>query len=170
EKEADDAAEVLRKELDKSTKDLLQKARSDKATSTNSVSTASTLVSTASAFSTGGPSVYYNDSQIPALENIYKNPSEEVFINSSYDDKGTEADFTNLENTVNFKLDKSSRAHALFKLQKVWILVDLPKGKREIGTKWVYRNKNDERGVVVRNKARLVALGYRQEEGIDYEE
>ncbi|GJW80366.1 putative ribonuclease H-like domain-containing protein [Tanacetum coccineum] len=170
EKEADDAAEVLRKELDKSTKDLLQKAGSDKATSTNSVSTASTLVSTASAFSTGGPSADYDDSQIPALENIYKNPSEEVFINSSYDDEGAEADFTNLENTVNFKLDKSSRAHALFKLQKVWILVDLPKGKREIGTKWVYRNKNDERGVVVRNKARLVALGYRQEEGIDYEE
>ncbi|GJR39776.1 putative ribonuclease H-like domain-containing protein [Tanacetum coccineum] len=57
-----------------------------------------------------------------------------------------------------------------FKLQKVWILVDLPNGKRAIGTKWVYRNKKDERGVVVRNKARLVALGYRQEEGIDYDE
>ncbi|GKF69039.1 putative ribonuclease H-like domain-containing protein, partial [Tanacetum coccineum] len=39
-----------------------------------------------------------------------------------------------------------------------------------IGTKWVYRNKKDERGVVVRNKARLVAQGYRQEEGIDYNE
>ncbi|GJZ87871.1 ribonuclease H-like domain-containing protein [Tanacetum coccineum] len=44
-----------------------------------------------------------------------------------------------------------------FKLQKVWTLVDLPKGKRAIGTKWVYRNKKDERGIVVRNKARLVA-------------
>nr|GFB97030.1 putative ribonuclease H-like domain-containing protein [Tanacetum cinerariifolium] len=33
-----------------------------------------------------------------------------------------------------------------FKLQKVWILVDLPYGKRAIGTKWVYRNKKDERG------------------------
>ncbi|GJT67534.1 hypothetical protein Tco_1019014 [Tanacetum coccineum] len=41
-----------------------------------------------------------------------------------------------------------------FKIQKVWILVDLPYGKKEIGTKWVYRNKKDERGVVVRNKAR----------------
>ncbi|GJX76137.1 putative ribonuclease H-like domain-containing protein [Tanacetum coccineum] len=39
-----------------------------------------------------------------------------------------------------------------------------------IGTKWVYRNKRDERGVVVRNKARLVAQGYTQEEGIDYDE
>ncbi|GJT77096.1 putative ribonuclease H-like domain-containing protein [Tanacetum coccineum] len=36
-------------------------------------------------------------------------------------------------------------------------LVDLPKGKQAIGTKWVYRNKKDERGIVVRNKARLVA-------------
>ncbi|GJR46345.1 putative ribonuclease H-like domain-containing protein [Tanacetum coccineum] len=57
-----------------------------------------------------------------------------------------------------------------FKLQKVWTLVDLPKGKRAIGTKWVYRNKKDERGIVVRNKARLVAQGYTQEEGIDYDE
>ncbi|GJR06107.1 putative ribonuclease H-like domain-containing protein [Tanacetum coccineum] len=42
--------------------------------------------------------------------------------------------------------------------------------KKAIGTKWVYRNKKDERGVVVRNKARLVAQGHRQEEGIDYDE
>ncbi|GJW12171.1 putative ribonuclease H-like domain-containing protein [Tanacetum coccineum] len=55
-------------------------------------------------------------------------------------------------------------------LQKVWRLVDLPKGKHAIGTKWVYRNKKDERGIVVRNKARLVAQGYTQEEGIDYDE
>ncbi|GJU14976.1 ribonuclease H-like domain-containing protein [Tanacetum coccineum] len=39
-----------------------------------------------------------------------------------------------------------------FKLQKVWTLVDLPNGKRAIGTKWVFRNKKDERGIVVRNK------------------
>nr|GEV57539.1 putative ribonuclease H-like domain-containing protein [Tanacetum cinerariifolium] len=57
-----------------------------------------------------------------------------------------------------------------FKMQKVWILVDLPQGKRAIGTKWVYINKKDERGIVVRNKARLVAQGHTQEEGIDYEE
>ncbi|GKB05209.1 putative ribonuclease H-like domain-containing protein [Tanacetum coccineum] len=56
-----------------------------------------------------------------------------------------------------------------FKLQKVWVLVDLPKGKRAIGTKWIFRNKKDKRGIVIRNKARLVAQGYTQEEGIDYD-
>ncbi|GKB61114.1 putative ribonuclease H-like domain-containing protein [Tanacetum coccineum] len=57
-----------------------------------------------------------------------------------------------------------------FKLQQVWTLMDLPNGKRAIGTKWVYRNKKDERGIVIKNKARLVAQGYTQEEGIDYDE
>ncbi|GJW88677.1 putative ribonuclease H-like domain-containing protein [Tanacetum coccineum] len=57
-----------------------------------------------------------------------------------------------------------------FKLKKVWTLVDLPYGKTAIGTKWVYRNKKDKRGIVVRNKARLVVQGYTQEEGINYDE
>nr|GEV90060.1 hypothetical protein [Tanacetum cinerariifolium] len=57
-----------------------------------------------------------------------------------------------------------------FKMQKVWVLVDLPHGKRAIGTKWVFRNKKDKRGIMVRNKAQLVAQGHTQEEGIDYKE
>ncbi|GKA74907.1 putative ribonuclease H-like domain-containing protein [Tanacetum coccineum] len=145
-----------------------------------------------------------DDSQIPALEDIYDNPRDRIFTNASYDDEGVVADFTNLESTVNdspittlrihsinpttqilgdlksavqtrSNVHKSSGAHAFeellqFKIQGVWILVDLPYEKKAIGTKWVYRNKKDERGVVVRNKARLVAQGYRQEEGIDYDE
>ncbi|GJW46283.1 putative ribonuclease H-like domain-containing protein [Tanacetum coccineum] len=43
-----------------------------------------------------------------------------------------------------------------FKLQEVWTLVELPNGKRAIGTKWVFRNKKDERGIMIRNKARLI--------------
>ncbi|GJZ45976.1 hypothetical protein Tco_0593572, partial [Tanacetum coccineum] len=44
------------------------------------------------------------------------------------------------------KIQKASSAQqALFKLQKVWILVDLPSGKKAIGTKWVFKNKRDER-------------------------
>ncbi|GJX98988.1 ribonuclease H-like domain-containing protein [Tanacetum coccineum] len=52
-----------------------------------------------------------------------------------------------------------------FKLQKVWILVDLPSGKKAIGTKWVFKNKRDERSIVVKNKARLVAQGFRDDFG-----
>ncbi|GKD85490.1 putative ribonuclease H-like domain-containing protein, partial [Tanacetum coccineum] len=54
--------------------------------------------------------------------------------------------------------------------QNVWKLVPLPEGKTAIGTKWILKNKRDARGIVVRNKARLVAQGHRQEEGIDYDE
>ncbi|GJU73829.1 putative ribonuclease H-like domain-containing protein [Tanacetum coccineum] len=57
-----------------------------------------------------------------------------------------------------------------FKLQQVWILVEIPHGAKVIGTKWVFRNKKDERGVVVINKSRLVAQGYKQEVGVDYDE
>nr|GEX88146.1 putative ribonuclease H-like domain-containing protein [Tanacetum cinerariifolium] len=64
------------------------------------------------------------------------------------------------------RMTKTSQEHVM----KVWRSVDLPKGKHAIGKKWVYRNKKDERGIVVRNKARLVTQGYTQEEGIDYYE
>ncbi|GJZ72403.1 putative ribonuclease H-like domain-containing protein, partial [Tanacetum coccineum] len=48
-------------------------------------------------------------------------------------------------------------------------LMDLPKQNRAISTKWIFRNKKDERGIVIRNNARLVAQGYTQEEGIYYD-
>lgn len=57
-----------------------------------------------------------------------------------------------------------------FKNQDVRVLVDLPARMFAIGTKWILKCKRDARGIVVRNKARLVAQGFRQEEGIDYDE
>ena len=57
-----------------------------------------------------------------------------------------------------------------FERNKVQKLVPRPSNKTVIGTKWVFRNKLDENGTVTGNKARLVAQGYRQEEGIDYDE
>nr|GFA57696.1 copia protein [Tanacetum cinerariifolium] len=57
-----------------------------------------------------------------------------------------------------------------FKIQNVWTFVDCPKRVRPIGTKWILKNKKDEKGIVVKNKARLVAQGHTQEEGIDYDE
>ncbi|GJU02478.1 retrovirus-related pol polyprotein from transposon TNT 1-94 [Tanacetum coccineum] len=52
----------------------------------------------------------------------------------------------------------------------VWELVPQPRNMTIIGTKWVFRNKLDENGIVSQNKARLVAQGYNQQEGIDYDE
>ncbi|WVZ88964.1 hypothetical protein U9M48_035431 [Paspalum notatum var. saurae] len=57
-----------------------------------------------------------------------------------------------------------------FERNHVWDLVEPPPNCRRIGTKWVYKNKQGENGMVVRNKARLVAQGFCQKEGIDYEE
>nr|GFC53229.1 hypothetical protein [Tanacetum cinerariifolium] len=66
---------------------------------------------------------------------------EDLTHSDDADDVGAEADINNLESII-----------------------------KAIGTKWVYRNKKDERGIVIRNKARLVARGHTQEKGIDYEE
>nr|GEV28934.1 putative ribonuclease H-like domain-containing protein [Tanacetum cinerariifolium] len=131
---------------------------------------------------------YHDDPNMPALEDItYSGDDEDV---------GAEADFTNLETTITVSPIPTTRVHKdhlvtqiigdlslstqtrsmtreellQFKMQKVWVLVDLPNGKRAIGTKWVFKNKKDEIGRVVRNKARLVAQGHTQKEGIDYEE
>jgi hypothetical protein len=57
-----------------------------------------------------------------------------------------------------------------FKRNQVWVLVPPPSNCHPIGTKWVFKNKESEDGLVVRNNARLVVQGYCQKEGIDYEE
>nr|GEU72627.1 hypothetical protein [Tanacetum cinerariifolium] len=210
EKEATDAVETLRKTFAQSTKALLLQAGAARASSTNFVNTATTPLNAASTPST------QDDSQIPALADIYDHLRDMIFTSASYDDVGAVADFTNLETTMNVspiptskihsihpttqilrdptlvvqtrsKVNKSSGAYDFaledkswvdamqeellqFQIQKVWIMVNLPFEKKAIGTKWVYRNKKDERGVVVRNKAKLVAKGHRQEERIDYDE
>ncbi|GJS85873.1 putative ribonuclease H-like domain-containing protein [Tanacetum coccineum] len=114
-----------------------------------------------------------------------KPTSEQGFLSAVYKEKTHDTLNTCLYACFLSQIEPTSIAKALsdsswveamqeellqFKLQQVWILVDLPIGKRAIGTKWVFRNKKDERGIVIRNKARLVAQGHRQEEGIDYEE
>ncbi|KAK8944414.1 hypothetical protein KSP39_PZI007993 [Platanthera zijinensis] len=57
-----------------------------------------------------------------------------------------------------------------FERCNVWTLIPRPKNQNVIDTKWIFRNKLDEHGVIIKNKARLVAQGYRQEEGIDFDQ
>ncbi|WVZ53885.1 hypothetical protein U9M48_004773 [Paspalum notatum var. saurae] len=70
---------------------------------------------------------------------------------------------SNWVNAMHEELEDFERNH-------VWDLVEPPPNYRPIGTKWVFKNKQGENGMVVRNKARLVAQGFYQKEGIDYEE
>nr|GEY90634.1 hypothetical protein [Tanacetum cinerariifolium] len=117
----------------------------------------------------------FDDPDMPELEDITYSDDE--------NDVGAGVDYNNLETSI---IEEPKRVHQAlkdpswieamqeellqFKMQKVWVLVNFPHRKRAIGTKWVYRNKKDERGTVVWNKARLVTQGYTQEDGIDFEE
>nr|GEV32452.1 retrovirus-related Pol polyprotein from transposon TNT 1-94 [Tanacetum cinerariifolium] len=93
---------------------------------------------------------YPDDPTMPGLETI-----------ATYEDSEEEADFTNLESSIQVSPTPTTRIHKNHPLKQ---------GKKAIGTQWVFRNKKDERGIVIKNKARLVAQGYTQEEGIDYDE
>nr|GEZ85963.1 retrovirus-related Pol polyprotein from transposon TNT 1-94 [Tanacetum cinerariifolium] len=57
-----------------------------------------------------------------------------------------------------------------FKRMDVWVLVPAPDNILPLTLKWIFKNKHDEEQTVIRNKSRLVVRGYRQEEGIDFEE
>nr|GEV22761.1 putative ribonuclease H-like domain-containing protein [Tanacetum cinerariifolium] len=124
------------------------------------------------------PSKYPDDPDMLELEDIVYSDDEE--------DVGAEADLSNLEtnipvspilttrvykdylfNQIIGDLNSAPQTRSMTRMVKEQ---DLPKGKRAIGSKWVFRNKKDEKGIVIRNKARLVAQGHTQEEGINYDE
>ncbi|GKA32465.1 ribonuclease H-like domain-containing protein, partial [Tanacetum coccineum] len=115
ENKANDAAEALRKEFAQEAEDWLIQAGAARATGTNTVNTVSIPISIASpsnVFSTGGPALNntdQDDSQIPALKDIYDNPS----------DGGAVADFTNLESTMNVSLIPTSRIHSIHPITQI---------------------------------------------------
>ncbi|GKE85798.1 retrovirus-related pol polyprotein from transposon TNT 1-94, partial [Tanacetum coccineum] len=57
-----------------------------------------------------------------------------------------------------------------FKRLDVWVLVSFSNHVKPLTLKWLFKNKHDEENTVIRNKTLLVVRGYRQEEGIDFEE
>ncbi|GKE33346.1 putative ribonuclease H-like domain-containing protein [Tanacetum coccineum] len=127
------------------------------------------------------------DPLMPDLEDTTDLINTSIF-SGAYDDEdvGAEADLNNLETTMNVSPIPTTRIHKDHpKEQIIGDPLSAPQTRRmtktqegdtsfdskhAIGTKWVYRNKKDERGIVVRNKARLVAQGYTHKEGIDYDE
>ncbi|GJV57582.1 putative ribonuclease H-like domain-containing protein [Tanacetum coccineum] len=187
EQDATNAAEALRKEFAQETEDLLLQAGAAKASSTNIVNTASTPVSTASPY--GGLSFTdltntdQDDSEIPALEEIYDNPTDGIFTNSSYDDEGAVADFTNLEPVVNVSPIPTSRINSIH--PSTLILGD-PQSAVQTRSKvtkssgahaFISERLEDESWVdamqeeLLQFKIQKVwILGHRQEEGIDYDE
>ncbi|GKB06519.1 putative ribonuclease H-like domain-containing protein [Tanacetum coccineum] len=166
----------------------LDQERTD--SSTQDINTTGPSINTASTnINTGGSLniniVSSNDPSMPSLEETG------IFVSNIKMKNVVQGDLNNLETTINFspipttrihkdhpkdqiigdlKLSTQTRRMINFSKENAMTLVDLPKGKRAIRTKWVYRKEKDERGIIVRNKARLVAQGYTQEEGIDYDE
>nr|GFA06264.1 hypothetical protein [Tanacetum cinerariifolium] len=91
------------------------------------------------------------------LENLFHNFYDEYFDSSKIMKSLT----MNVETSIN---------EEVFHEIKIWRLVPRPEGKTIIKTKWIFKNKKDESSLVIQNKAKLVAVGYSQQEGIDYDE
>ncbi|GJS24113.1 retrovirus-related pol polyprotein from transposon TNT 1-94 [Tanacetum coccineum] len=117
------------------------------------------------------------DDDVGEEEAIRKNTK--IINTNNEENKSIEVDeIINVKESKNHPLDqvignlnqRTLRSQAQNHTNDVWELVPLPISQSVIETKWVFRNKLDENGIVSRNKARLVAQRYNQQEGIDYDE
>nr|GFC11281.1 putative ribonuclease H-like domain-containing protein [Tanacetum cinerariifolium] len=120
---------------------------------------------------TYGKSSFIDASQLPDDPDMLE--LEEIIYSNDDDDVGAEADFNNLEISITVSPIPTIRVHKDHHVSQIiggTQEVYLPHGKRAIGTKWVFKNTKDKRGIVIRNKARLVTQGHTQEEEINYEE
>ncbi|GJX24481.1 retrovirus-related pol polyprotein from transposon TNT 1-94 [Tanacetum coccineum] len=121
--------------------------------------------------------VNIKESKTHPLENVIGNLNQRTLRSQAQDKSNFFCFISTIEpKNINEALKDENWVMAMqeelnqFKTNDVWELVPNPMDMTIIGTKWVYRNKLDENGVVTRNKARLVAQGYNQQEGIDYDE
>ncbi|GJR82997.1 retrovirus-related pol polyprotein from transposon TNT 1-94 [Tanacetum coccineum] len=121
--------------------------------------------------------VNIKDSRSHALENVIGNLNQRTLRSQAQNQSNFYCFISTIEpKNVNEALGDESWIVAMqeelnqFIANDVWELVPQPKNMTIIGTKWVFRNKLDENGVVSRNKARLVAQGYNQQEGIHNDE
>nr|GEW16247.1 copia protein [Tanacetum cinerariifolium] len=110
--------------------------------------------------------------ELPDDPNMSKLEDVSIFEDSYEDVFGAEADLNNWESIFQVSPILTTRIHKDHPLEQVIGHLHLaPQTKRiDIGSKWVFKNKLDEREIVIRNKARLVAQGHTQEKGIDYDE
>ncbi|GJT97904.1 putative ribonuclease H-like domain-containing protein [Tanacetum coccineum] len=141
----------------------------DTAVPSTSVNTAGPSVSTANESEEQLFERFYlfkNECTLPPVPNISSIDNTSIFGNA-YDDEDVE-EGVDMNNVISSYTVPDTSFTKFHKDQVIGI--DLPRDKWAIGTKWVFRNKKDERGIVVKNKARLVAQGHTQEEGIDYDE
>jgi hypothetical protein len=84
-------------------------------------------------------------------------------------DDGEPRSFTEAEKHAAWRAAMQSEMDAV-ETNRTWELVDLPHGHRAITLKWVFKLKRDEAGAIVKHKARLVARGFLQQEGIDFDD
>nr|GEV44907.1 hypothetical protein [Tanacetum cinerariifolium] len=97
-----------------------------------------------------------NDDEASTSHNVFNERLEDAYFDATLKD-------VDWVSAMQEELDQFARL-------KVWRLVPRPEGKSVIKTKWIFKNKKNESSLVIRNKARLVAVGYSQQERIDYEE
>ncbi|GKD41536.1 retrovirus-related pol polyprotein from transposon TNT 1-94, partial [Tanacetum coccineum] len=121
--------------------------------------------------------VNIKESRNHPLENVIGNLNQRTFRSKAQNQSNLFCFISTIEpKNMNEALGDESWIVAMqeelnqFIANDIWELVPQPKNMTIIGTKWVFRNKLDENGIVSRNKARLVAQGYNQQEGIDYDE
>ncbi|GJW06676.1 putative RNA-directed DNA polymerase [Tanacetum coccineum] len=107
-----------------------------------------------------GLNKYVNHSMLSAKNCVFVSSLNKSCEPSSFEEASKDVNWINAMN---------NEMHALYE-NNTWELVDLPYGRKPIGSRWVYKIKYMSTGEIERYKARVVAKGYNQKEGIDYEE